>query len=264
MKRNYAMLIYFIIFLAIGGIIIFRNEMKLKSKETVVTYSFPPDENITNVVSVTSKTTLNTSDSSSKKSKITTVTTIVVTENTPLYIDLNVASHVDLCKLNGIGDSLADAIISYREQNGGFNNIEEIMNVYGIGENLFENIKAYIYVENPVYPSYEEDDGEYSDESEYEEDESVGVQIYDDETETEPALTLEDVAPIDLNTADAELLILLPHIDEEIAEKIIELREKIHVFSHPYELLYIEDLSQQQVAEIIEYVFVDSEDENDN
>ena len=132
--------IYFIIFLAIGGIIIFRNEMKLKSKETVVTYSFPPDENITNVVSVTSKTTLNTSDSSSKKSKITTVTTIVVTENTPLYIDLNVASHVDLCKLNGIGDSLADAIISYREQNGGFNNIEEIMNVYGIGENLFDNI----------------------------------------------------------------------------------------------------------------------------
>ena len=260
MKRNYFIAIYFIIFLAIGGIIILRNEMKLKSRETVVTYSFPSDEKVTNVVSDTRTTAIITTLSTSEKN---TVNVTASTENIHLFIDINIATHEELCKLNGIGNNLADSIISYREQNGGFDNIEEIMNVHGIGENLFRAIESHIYVENPVYPSYEEENPEFSDDGGMD-DEEVDENISVDFTETEAVLTLEDVAPIDLNTADTELLILLPHIDEDIAETIIDLRDKIHVFSHPYELLYIDELSRQQVAEIVEYVSVDNADESDN
>ena len=169
-----------------------------------------------------------------------------------LPLDINKASYEQLCVLSGIGDKLAQEIIAYREQNGGFNNIEEILNVYGIGENIFENIKENIFVENPVYPEIEEE----TEEVKVEENEQIEETVEHIE-ETEPPLTLEDVAPIDLNTADAELLKLLPHVDGEIAEKILKLREELHVISSPYELLYVEGLSRQQVSEIFEYVYVE-------
>lgn len=49
---------------------------------------------------------------------------------------------------------------------------------------------------------------------------------------------------------------LLPHVTEEIAGKIIDLRTRIGGFSHPYELLYVEELQQNEVAEIVEFVTV--------
>ena len=48
--------------------------------------------------------------------------------------------------VEGIGESKADSIIKYREENGNFKTIEDIKNVSGIGELLFEKIKNYITV----------------------------------------------------------------------------------------------------------------------
>lgn len=60
-------------------------------------------------------------------------------------INLNQASEEELMKLNGIGPSLAERIISYRDENN-FKSIEEIKNVSGIGEKRFEQIKDSIDV----------------------------------------------------------------------------------------------------------------------
>ena len=46
--------------------------------------------------------------------------------------------------LSGIGEAKAKSIIEYREQNGGFNSIEDIKNVTGIGDALFDQIKENI------------------------------------------------------------------------------------------------------------------------
>ena len=46
--------------------------------------------------------------------------------------------------LPGIGESKAKAIVEYREKNGNFNSIEEIKNVKGIGNSIYEKIKPYI------------------------------------------------------------------------------------------------------------------------
>ena len=48
--------------------------------------------------------------------------------------------------LSGIGESKALAIIKYREENNGFKDISEIMNVSGIGEALFNKIKEFITI----------------------------------------------------------------------------------------------------------------------
>lgn len=59
-------------------------------------------------------------------------------------ININTADSDELNKINGIGKSKAEAIIKYREENGGFKSIEEIKNVSGIGEATFEKIKSSI------------------------------------------------------------------------------------------------------------------------
>ena len=61
-------------------------------------------------------------------------------------ISINDASLEDLMTLDGIGNSKALAIINYRNENGPFKSIEEIKNVSGIGDALYEKIKNKIKV----------------------------------------------------------------------------------------------------------------------
>ena len=61
-------------------------------------------------------------------------------------VNINTASREELMTLNGIGESKASQIISYRETNGLFKKIDDIMNISGIKEGVFNNIKDYIIV----------------------------------------------------------------------------------------------------------------------
>ena len=61
-------------------------------------------------------------------------------------VNLNTAGKELLTTLPGIGDAKADAILQYREENGGFSSIEEIMQIEGIKEKVFEKIRDLIEV----------------------------------------------------------------------------------------------------------------------
>lgn len=61
-------------------------------------------------------------------------------------VNLNYASQEQIEELSGIGPSKAQAIIQYREENGLFQSMEDILNVSGIGEKTLENIKDSIQV----------------------------------------------------------------------------------------------------------------------
>ena len=61
-------------------------------------------------------------------------------------ININTASAEELDTLPGIGPARAADIIAYREENGGFKNIEEIKNIKGIGDKSFEDLKDLITV----------------------------------------------------------------------------------------------------------------------
>ena len=67
-----------------------------------------------------------------------------------VLININTASSVQLAYLPGIGKSTADNIIDYRNKNGGFKSPEEIKNVPGISEKMYENIKDFICISNSV------------------------------------------------------------------------------------------------------------------
>ena len=59
-------------------------------------------------------------------------------------MNINKATKEELMTLSGIGESKADAIIRYREENGNFNSIEEIMEIEGIKEGVFRKIEEQI------------------------------------------------------------------------------------------------------------------------
>lgn len=61
-------------------------------------------------------------------------------------VNINSATLEELKTLKGIGDSKANSIIEYRENSGSFKNIEDIKNVDGIGEKVFEKIKDSLTV----------------------------------------------------------------------------------------------------------------------
>ena len=63
-----------------------------------------------------------------------------------ILINLNTASKEELMTLNGIGAARAEAILSYRDQKGGFRAIEDIMKVPGIKNAAFQKIKDKITV----------------------------------------------------------------------------------------------------------------------
>ena len=61
-------------------------------------------------------------------------------------VNINTATAEELDALPGIGPSTAQKILDYRDENGRFNSIEEIMNVSGIGEAKFNSVKDLITV----------------------------------------------------------------------------------------------------------------------
>ena len=62
-------------------------------------------------------------------------------------ININTASQKELVSLKGVGDKIADRIIEYRKANP-FKKIEDLMNVKGIGQKLFDKNKDLITVKD--------------------------------------------------------------------------------------------------------------------
>ena len=61
-------------------------------------------------------------------------------------VNLNTATMDQLATIPGIGVKTAERIIAYRQKNGGFKKIEDLMNVQGVGEKSFLKMKPLITV----------------------------------------------------------------------------------------------------------------------
>jgi len=68
-------------------------------------------------------------------------------DNPPkLCMDLNKASHEELCLLPGIGQVRADAILEYRRKNGDFSSVDELVKVSGISEKLIQGFQDCVTI----------------------------------------------------------------------------------------------------------------------
>ena len=62
-------------------------------------------------------------------------------------IDLNTASASDLQRLPGIGPERARAIVAYRQEQGGFTSVDELLDVDGFGPRIVDSLRPYISTE---------------------------------------------------------------------------------------------------------------------
>ena len=141
---------------------------------------------------------------SADKIKVVEIVTEAIDEEDAtetLLININTATAAELTALPGIGETKAKKIVAYREANGNFGSIEDIKNVSGIGDATFENIKSYITVGSDNTSEISEN-GKKSEEQ-------------DNETGS----------IVNINTATAEELTVLPGIGEAKAKKIVAYRE---------------------------------------
>jgi competence protein ComEA len=70
---------------------------------------------------------------------------------TPKQIDINKADTTVWISLPGIGSKLANRIVNYREKLHGFISVEQVAEVYGLPDSVFQNIKPLLFVsENSI------------------------------------------------------------------------------------------------------------------
>ena len=68
-----------------------------------------------------------------------------ICSNDPIEkVNINTASKEELMTISGFGEALSTSVISYREENGTFYTLEDLMNVDGIGNAKFNTCKNYI------------------------------------------------------------------------------------------------------------------------
>ncbi|MGQ7462433.1 helix-hairpin-helix domain-containing protein [Streptococcus suis] len=100
-----------------------------KLSDEAVVYVASKDENISVVASTTASSAMSSEEKSTS------------------LVNLNTATEADLQTISGIGAKRAADIIAYREANGGFQSVDDLNNVSGIGDKTMESIRPYVTVE---------------------------------------------------------------------------------------------------------------------
>ena len=117
---------------------------KLKDEMVIIVYSYYEVKNFSYIKEIEKKVQTECSKGINNIQNDACIEENEATEETSSIISINTATKEELMTLTGIGEKKSEDIIKYREENGEFTSIEDIKNVKGIGDSLFEKIKDYI------------------------------------------------------------------------------------------------------------------------
>ncbi len=158
--------------------------------------------------------------------------------------DLNKASRADLIDLPGIGPSLADSILAYRERHGPFRSLEDLDQVTGVGPRKLESVRQFLYVpENSV-------DLQASPTPENIPEVSSSSAPEQNQPETSRSSRLN------LNTASMEQLMSLPGIGETYASQLLERRKQLGRFRNWNDVAIIPGVGPKRLENLQRYATI--------
>lgn len=174
--------------------------------------------------------------------------------------DINKVTYEQLIAINGIGDVTANKILDYRSDIGVIYNMDLLTEISGIGDATLELLKEYLYVSDEDYKDITDISQSVETEQPYEEPYEELEDNTNEEEQTHTAQTTAEQPSepvrqvVNINTADADEISQKLLIDIKLAENIVALREQIHEFSDPLELLYADGMTQKLLSELKDYV----------
>jgi competence protein ComEA len=139
-------------------------------------------------------------------------------------LNLNTVDRGELIAIPGIGETLADAILSYRDEHTRFERLEDLNAVRGIGPKTIETLRPWVKVE--ALPTIRAQIAEPQDQLARS---AVGAKPASVASPTDPLLAKKfqpGEAAIDINTAPVTQLLRLPGVGQTLAARIIVEREK--------------------------------------
>ena len=206
-------------------------------------------ENISKAVKTT---TTSVSKTTKPKTSVKSSVTVKYTDEAKISavsfpIDVNIVTFNELLEIDGIGETLAQRIIDFRSDTGVIYNMDMLLQVNGIGESKLSVLKQYLFVAScdyrPIISSVSTDD-------------ITQNTVTTTETKMTPVKPERTRRKVNINTASAIEITDCLLIDEDLAEKIIKLRNQIQYFSNSLELLYIDGLSEKMYSELKDYIII--------
>ncbi|MCM1328996.1 MAG: helix-hairpin-helix domain-containing protein [Ruminococcus sp.] len=173
-------------------------------------------------------------------------TTEEYTPNFPL--ELNTATARDLAYIDGIGETLAERIVQYARSYG-FYDVNDLLNVNGIGQSKLNSILPYVYVNASGLPPKTETTA-----NSYFDPWGAGETSFGFSAETTSAAP--EIYRVNVNTATKADFMQLPGIDETLADSIISLRSQIGYFATIEELSLADGMTNSRLSAIWNYIYV--------
>jgi competence protein ComEA len=166
------------------------------------------------------------------------------TQDPGVFLDLNVATRAELLQLPGIGPGLADRILAYRRAHGPFRNVQDLRKVPGFGPATWQRVRDFLFVES------DDLDGE---------DELPRARLATSIGAKRPAKSQKEAAlagkTINVNTANATELQMLPSIGPKMSQRIVDERQKRR-FASAEELRRVSGIGPKTLEKLRPYVRV--------
>ena len=216
-----------------------------------------------------------TTAAESSKKQTTVKTTAATKARASFPIDINLVTYDELLQISGVGEHTAKSIIELRSSKGKITDMEQLLEIDGIGEGKLEMLCGYLFVAQGDYKKASTtttvttaSTTKRTAATAASETTTARATVRTSKTQTATQTEQpREKKRVNISRADAGEIAECLLIELDMAQEIVDFREKIGFFSDTLELLYIEEtdkrFDEKFYNSIKDYVYIDEPEEGD-